>query len=55
MDVTLSYAAWLSQQTTDNSTLQVTFNDASSVLFSTLDHETHLSGAEVEITEPDVD
>lgn len=55
MDVTLSYAAWLSQQATDDSTLTATFTDASSVLFSKYDHETQLSGIETEAKEPDVD
>ncbi|SEI01733.1 hypothetical protein SAMN05660691_02840 [Rheinheimera pacifica] len=55
MDVALSYAVWLSQQTTDDNTLQAIFHDASSVLFSKCDHETRLVDAEAEITEPDVD
>ena len=55
MDVTLSYAVWLSQQATDDNTLTAIFNDASSVLFSKQDHETHLVGTATEAKEPDVD
>lgn len=55
MDVTLSYAAWLSQQQTDDNTLTVTFEDASSVFFSNLDHETHLVSNVAEVEELNVD
>jgi len=55
MDVTLSYAVWLSQQATDDNTLTAIFNDASSVLFSKQNHETHLVSTATEAKEPDVD
>lgn len=55
MDVTLSYAAWLSQQVKEGNALTVIFNDTSSVLFSKQDHETHLVAAVTEAKEPNVD
>ncbi|CAM3730275.1 hypothetical protein RHSA111115_04215 [Rheinheimera salexigens] len=56
MQKSLGYTAWLIQQDTQKSTLQLSFNDNSSVLFSLLDHTTCIeTGTEPETQESTLD
>ncbi|MBZ9612964.1 hypothetical protein [Rheinheimera maricola] len=56
MDVNLGYAAWLAQKSTEIDTLELTFDDSSSVFFSLSDHTTCINvTSEPEIQEPNLD
>lgn len=56
MDVNLGYAAWLTETENKNSTLKLTFDDGSSVLFSLAEHTTRIdTTADIDQQEPCID